>query len=188
MVTAVGVGQHGGMDWLVVLLVVVAALVAGAAGVVRVVPAGHRGVVLRGGRPVRSRPPGLLLHLPGAEQVNVVPLLAQRLDPVVVSAVTREGAEVRVVASLLWRVVAPDRAAAVGRDLAWVTAETVERELRRLLGNVDLACVLREREAVAARLSVTTLPLLGPLGVELVDTDLVDVALRGGPELANLLP
>jgi hypothetical protein len=69
-----------------------------------------------------------------------------------------------------------------------VTAETVERELRRLLANVELACVLREREAVAAQLSVTTLPLLGPLGVELVDTDLVDVALRGGPELANLLP
>ena len=167
-----------------VLLAVMAAI---GSSVVRVVPAWHCGVVTRAGRVARSRSSGLAIVMPGVERIDMVPLQPRSIDPLAVTALTRDGVEVRLVVSLLWCVVEPTRAVQEVSDAGAGTAAAVERALRRLVAGVDLQDLLRDRVAVLSRLPVIALPLLSPLGVELVDVDLLDAEVRVSPELLRLL-
>lgn len=176
------------MDW--ILLLAGAGLVAGTAlggALVRRVPTGHRGVVLRHGLPVRQRAPGLALVIPVVERLERVPLAPAPIDPLVVAATTRDGVEVHLLLSLLWSVTDPLAAAQAGPTLRSATEEGAERATRHLVANVAISDLLRDREAVLGQLRVTALPLLVPLGVALDDVDLLDTRLRVGPELLRLL-
>jgi len=171
---------------LVVAAVALAAAVIGCA-LVRIVPAGHRGVVIRAGRVARTSPSGLLVVVPVAERVEMVALHPRVIDPLSVSSVTRDGVEVRLVVSVLWCVTDPALAVQAVPDARTAVADVVERGLHHLVANVDLAYLLRDREAFLGRLPVTVLPLVSPLGGELVDVDLLDAEVRVGPELLRLL-
>lgn len=117
----------------------------------------------------------------------MVALYPRAIDPLSVSAVTRDGVELRLVVSVLWCVTDPAVVAQAVPDARTAVADVVERGLHHLVANVDLADLLREREAFLARLPVTALPLVISLGVELVDVDLLDAEVRVGPELLRLL-
>jgi regulator of protease activity HflC (stomatin/prohibitin superfamily) len=172
-------------------LLVAAALVAAVAAigcaVVRVVPANQCGVVMRAGRAVRSRPSGLAMVAPGFERIEMVELQPGPIDPLGVTALTRDGVEVRLVVSVLWGVADPTRAVRAVPDVRSATATAVERALHHLVANVDLAYLLRDREQILSQLPVTALPFVTPLGVELADVDLLDAEVRVGPELLRLL-
>lgn len=172
-------------------LVVIAALVAAVAvigcAVVRVVPAEHCGVVMRAGRAVRSRPSGLTVVAPGIERIEMVALQPGPIDPLGVTALTRDGVEVHLVVSVLWGIADPTLAVHAVPDARAATAAAVERALHHLVANVDLANLLRDREVVMSRLPVVALPFVGHFGAELVDVDLLDAEVRVGPELLRLL-
>lgn len=169
-----------------VAAVLAAAAVTGCA-LVRIVPAGHQGVVIRAGRVARMRPSGLLVALPIVERVEMVALHPRAIDPLSVRSLTRDGVELRLVVSVLWCVTDPILAVQAVPDARSAVADAVERTLHHLVANVDLAHLLREREAFLARLPVTSLPLVSTLGAELVDVDLLDAEVRVGPELIRLL-
>lgn len=172
-------------------LVVAAALVATLAAigctVVRIVPARHCGVVTRAGRVVRLRPCGLVVVAPGFERLETVAMQPPPIDPLGVTALTRDGVEVRLVLSVWWCVADPTRAVQAVPDARAATAAALERVLHHLVASLDLANLLRDREAALSRLHVSALPYVSPLGVELVDVDLLDVEVRVGPELLRLL-
>jgi regulator of protease activity HflC (stomatin/prohibitin superfamily) len=172
------------------LLVVVAALLAVAAtgcAVVRIVPAGHHGVVMRLGKPRRRRSSGLVVVVPGLERLRLVSLTPAPIDPLPITGWTHDGVEVRLVLSLSWAVTDPTAAAQAEPDVRLATEAGVERAAHHLLASVALSTLLRDRENVLSRLPVIALPQLVPLGVELVDVDLLDAQLRVGPELLRLL-
>lgn len=172
-------------------LVVVAAGLAAATvigcALVRIVPAGHRGVVIRAGRVARTRPSGLLVVVPVVERVEMVALHPRAIDPLSVTSLTRDGVELRLVVSVLWCVTDPVLAVQAVPDARTAVADAVERALHHLVANLDLAYLLREREPFLARLPVTALPLVSTLGAQLVDVDLLDAEVRVGPELLRLL-
>src|SRR5690606_34490176 len=91
--SAAGSTRLEGMDPVVPLIVVGAlvALVAVGCAAIRVVPAGHCGVVFRLGRPVRHRPTGLVAMLPGVERLDLVPLSPRTIEPLPVQVQTRDG-------------------------------------------------------------------------------------------------
>jgi regulator of protease activity HflC (stomatin/prohibitin superfamily) len=171
-------------------LVVVIALAAAAAlgcAVVRIVPAGHRGVVTRAGRVTRSRPSGLVTVVPGVERVEMVALHPSPIGPLSVTAQTRDGLEVRLVLSVLWCVADPTLVVHAAPEARAATADAVERALHLLVANVDLADLVRDSESILSRLPVIALPLVLPLGVELVDVELLDAQVQICPELFRLL-
>lgn len=167
--------------------VALAAAAAVGCAVVRIVPAGHRGVVVRAGRVARSRPPGPTMVLPGLERIDMVALRPRTLEPLVVAASTRDGVDVRLVVSVLWRAVHPSLVAQAVPDASATTEAAVERVLHHLVANVDLTTLLRDRGSLLAGLPVTASPLVSPFGVEIVDVALLDVEVRVGPELLRLL-
>ena len=166
---------------------IVATVAAIGCAVVRVVPAGHCGVVTRAGRAIRSRSSGLALVTPGVERIEMVALRPAPIDPLGVTALTRDGVEVRLVVSVWWCVADPRLAVTAVPDTRTATAAALERALHHLVASVDLGDLLRNREVVLSRVPVIALPLLGTLGVGLVDLDLLDAEVRVGPELLRLL-
>lgn len=165
----------------------VGAVAIGCVAAVRVVPAGHRGVVTRAGRAVRSRPPGLVVLAPGVERVQMVTMHPSAIDPLSVTGRTRDGVEVRLVLSVLWCVAEPSLAVQEVRDPRDATADAIERAVHHLVATVDLARLLHDRELILSRLLVTALPVVSPFGVHVIDVDLLDAQVRVGPELLRLL-
>jgi regulator of protease activity HflC (stomatin/prohibitin superfamily) len=164
---------------------VVAAGMAGAS--IRRVPAGERGVVLRHGRPVRTQPPGLTFVLPVAERLESVPLSPAPINPLHVVARSRDGVEVRLAINVLWRVVDPTLTVQSSPPARCVTADAVERALHHLIAKIDLVTLLRDREPMLTEITDATRPRLVPIGVELVDVNLLDAEVRVGSELLRLL-
>jgi len=172
--------------FLAVAGVVAAASVVGIA-VVRIVPAGHRGVVIRIGRPARTRPPGLVAIVPLVERLQLLPCNPAPIDPLSVSAVTQDGVEVRLVVCVLWSVADPMTAVRASTDVATATVGAVERALHHLAAAVDLATLLRDRESVVSQVPAVARPVVARFGVDLVDVDLLDAEVRLGPQLLRLL-
>lgn len=165
----------------------VAAALVMVAAAIRRVPDEHCAVITRGGRVVRTRRSGPTWALPGLERVTLVALRPPALDPLSLTATTRDGVELRLVMSVLWQVTDPDLAARAGRDITYTTIDVIERVLHHLVANVDLGDLLRNRDELLSRLPVTARPMTASIGVDLIDVDLVCAEVRVGPELLRLL-
>lgn len=172
---------------LLVVVIAAAAMVGLVCAVLRIVPHYHCAVVTRAGRVRRTRPAGLVAVLPLVERVAILPLQAMPLDARGFTALTRDAVEVRLVVNVLWCIADPVLAVQARPDVRTATADAVDRALRQLVATVDLVALLRQRESFLERLPVTALPLVGPIGVGVVDVDLVDVELRVGPQLLRML-
>ncbi|WP_187271798.1 SPFH domain-containing protein [Aeromicrobium terrae] len=170
-----------------VVVVVLAVIVACGYASVRMVPAGSVGVVLRAGRVTRRRRPGPVVVVPGLERIEMVSLRPAPIEPLGVTALTRDAVEVDLAISVLWRVTDPVLAITAEPCARAVTAAAVERGVRHLVATVDLADLLRDRADLLAPLPTVTWPLVEPFGVDVVDVDLLDTEVRVGPELLHLL-
>ena len=96
--------------------------------------------------------------------------------------------EVQLALSLLWRVVDPAAAVHSGpHGLGTRAEEVLERALHHLLARIDLLELLRERDALLARMPDAGRTLLGAVGLEVLDVGVLDVEVRVGPELIRLL-
>ena len=153
----------------------------------RVVPAGHCGVVLGAARVARLRPSGLVLVVPGVERAAIMIMQPRSIDPLIITARTCGDVELRLVISVLGCVIDPALAVQPAPDARAATEDAVERALHHLVANVDLANLLRDRESALARLPATAVPFLSSFGVELIDVDLCDAEVRVGPELLPLI-
>ncbi|WP_053208061.1 SPFH domain-containing protein [Jiangella muralis] len=100
---------------------------------------------------------------------------------------TRDGVEVRLTVSVLWTVTDPALIVRANPTAATATAAAVERALHHLVAGVELGELLREREAVLARVPETARRVVAVFGVDLVDVDLLDAQVRLGPQLLRLL-
>ena len=109
------------------------------------------------------------------------------IDPLIITARTSDGVEVRLVVSVRWCGVDSTLAVQAVPDARAATEDSVERALHHLVANVDLANLLRDRESTLARLPATAPPLLSSVGVELIDVDLRDTEVPVRPELLQLL-
>ena len=111
----------------------------------------------------------------------------QRVEPVLVTATTRDGVDVRVDLSVVWQLVEPERSLRAVPDVVTATADAIEHAARQVVHETGLRALVEERaaalEGVASRASATA----QEWGVTVLDTDVLDVELRAGPELARLL-
>ncbi|MEH7984639.1 SPFH domain-containing protein, partial [Pseudomonas aeruginosa] len=100
--------------WLLAVCVLVGAAVA---SVLRFVPNGHTGVVMRFGRVIRTRQPGPALVVPIIERVRMVPSSAAPISPLVVRATTADDVPVIVTARAVVR---------IDDARQWIAADTVQ--------------------------------------------------------------
>lgn len=129
------------------ILVILLALLAAAFRVLREY---ERGVVFQLGRFWRVKGPGLILVIPGLQQMVRVDLRTIVLDVPTQDVISRDNVSVKVSAVVYFRVLDPQKAIIQVEDYLAATSQLAQTTLRAVLGKHELDEMLAERERLNA--------------------------------------
>lgn len=113
---------------------------------IRIIPEYQRGVVFFLGRFQKVKGPGLVIIVPGIQQMMRVDLRVITMDVPSQDVISRDNVTVRVNAVLYFRVVDPERAIIQVEDYIAATSQLAQTTLRSVLGQHELDEMLSERE------------------------------------------
>jgi regulator of protease activity HflC (stomatin/prohibitin superfamily) len=133
------------MAW-VTPLVVVALVVLLAASALRILREYQRGVVFQLGRFWKVKGPGLVVLIPGIQQMVKVDLRTVVFDVPSQDVISRDNVSVKVNAVVYFRVVDPQRAIIEVENFLMATSQLAQTTLRSVLGKHDLDEMLSQRE------------------------------------------
>lgn len=128
-------------------LVIVVALIAMS---IRILREYERGVIFFLGRFQSVKGPGLIIVIPGVQQMVKVDLRIITLDVPSQDVISQDNVTVRVNAVLYFRVVDPSRAVIQVEDYFAATSQLAQTTLRSVLGKHDLDEMLSERDKLNA--------------------------------------
>ena len=117
-----------------------------AASSLRILREYDRGVVFQLGRFWKVKGPGIVILIPGIQQMVKVGLRVVVLDVPSQDVITRDNVSVKVNAVLYFRVVDPERAIIQVENYLAATSQLAQTTLRAVLGKHDLDDLLAERE------------------------------------------
>jgi regulator of protease activity HflC (stomatin/prohibitin superfamily) len=127
-------------------LVPAALLVILLASAIKIIPEYERGVVFFLGRFQGVKGPGLVIIIPGIQQITRVDLRVITLDVPSQDVISHDNVTVHVNAVLYFRVVDPERAIIRVEDFEAATSQLAQTTLRSVLGKHDLDEMLSERD------------------------------------------
>ena len=156
-----------------VFAVVAAMLISG----VKVMREYERAVVLRLGRLVGHRGPGLIYVIPGIEKMLRIDMRTITMDVPSQDVITRDNVSVKVNAVVYFRVMSPVRSIIEIENYIYATSQLAQTTLRSMLGEVVLDDLLAEREKLNQRLQEVIDRHTDPWGVKvaLVEVKQVDL-------------
>lgn len=131
--------DFGGLGVLVFLLLLVFASL-------RILREYERGVIFMLGRFWKVKGPGLILVIPGIQQMVKVDLRIVVLDVPTQDVISRDNVSVKVNAVVYFRVVDPSKAILQVEDFMSATSQLSQTTLRAVLGKHELDEMLAERE------------------------------------------
>ncbi|SDU26448.1 slipin family protein [Halopseudomonas salegens] len=120
------------------------------ASAIRILPEYQRGVVFFLGRFQGVKGPGLIIVIPGLQQMTRVDLRVVALDVPSQDVISRDNVTVRVNAVLYYRVVDPERSIIRVENFSEATSQLAQTTLRSVLGKHDLDEMLSERDKLNA--------------------------------------
>ncbi|MCJ0971944.1 slipin family protein [Pseudomonas sp. PS1] len=130
------------MSFIAVLVLLIALL----ASAFRILREYERGVVFQLGRFWRVKGPGLILVIPGLQQMVRVDLRTLVLDVPTQDVISRDNVSVKVNAVVYYRVLDAEKAIIQVEDYHSATSQLAQTTLRAVLGKHDLDDMLAERE------------------------------------------
>lgn len=152
---------------------------------VRIVKQYQNGVLLRLGRYVSLRKPGLNLVVPFIDRLLIVDLRTIVRDVPPQDVVTGDNVSVKVNAVLYFRVIHADKAVLQVEDFLYATSQLAQTSLRSILGQVTLDELLAERDKLNAQLQVILDRQTEPWGVKVSNVEIKRVDLP--PEMMGAI-
>jgi regulator of protease activity HflC (stomatin/prohibitin superfamily) len=134
------------LDFPVGLSAIVILLLLLASSSLRILREYERGVVFQLGRFWRVKGPGLIVLIPGVQQMVRVDLRVVVMDVPSQDVISRDNVSVKVNAVLYFRVVDPQRAIIEVENYLGATSQLAQTTLRAVLGKHELDELLSERE------------------------------------------
>lgn len=128
------------------LIILLALLLSLLASAFRILREYERGVVFQLGRFWRVKGPGLIVVIPGLQQMVRVDLRTIVLDVPTQDVISRDNVSVKVNAVVYFRVLDPQRAIIQVEDYHVATSQLAQTTLRAVLGKHELDEMLAERE------------------------------------------
>ena len=125
------------------LIIVIAVLLVSA---IRILREYERGVVFMLGRFWKVKGPGLIVLIPGVQQMVTVDLRVVTMDVPTQDVISRDNVSVKVNAVLYFRVVDPERAIIQVEHYLEATSQLAQTTLRAVLGKHELDEMLSERD------------------------------------------
>ncbi|HSQ01064.1 MAG TPA: slipin family protein [Candidatus Dormibacteraeota bacterium] len=163
-----------GLGFLGTALLVGAALLFGGLKVIREY---ERAVVLRLGRLVEARGPGLIYVLPMVEQMYKLDLRTITLDVPSQDVITRDNVSVKVSAVLYFRVIDPSRAVVEVQNYLYATSQLAQTTLRSVCGQAQLDELLAERERLNEKLQEIIDTSTEPWGIKVMMVEIKHIDL-----------
>jgi regulator of protease activity HflC (stomatin/prohibitin superfamily) len=137
----------------------------------------ERGVILRFGRLVAARGPGLIYVIPFVEQIYRVDLRTITLDVPSQDVITRDNVSVQVSAVLYFRVIDPSRAVVEVQNFLYATSQLAQTTLRSVCGQAQLDELLAEREKFNEKLQEIIDTNTEPWGIKVMMVEIKHIDL-----------
>ena len=144
---------------------------------VKIVTEYERGVILRLGRLVGAKGPGLFLIIPFIDRMTKVDLRVVTMDVPSQEVITRDNVTVRVNAVVYFRVVDPESAFIKVLDHVRATSQISQTTLRNVLGQSELDELLTQREKLNQMLQKIIDEHTDPWGVKVSIVEIKEVEL-----------
>jgi regulator of protease activity HflC (stomatin/prohibitin superfamily) len=161
-----------GLGGLLVLLLIVAV------SSLRILREYERGVVFQLGRFWKVKGPGLVVLIPGIQQMVRVGLRVMVLDVPTQDVISRHNVSVKVNAVLYFRVVDPERAIIQVENYLQATSQLAQTTLRSVLGKHELDEMLSEREKLNLDVQKSLEALTDTWGIKVTTVEIKHVDLN----------
>ncbi|MEA3641909.1 MAG: slipin family protein [Lamprobacter sp.] len=145
---------------------------------IRILPEYQRGVVFFLGRFQAVKGPGLILIVPGIQQVVRIDLRVITMDVPEQDLITKDNVTVRVNAVLYFKVVESDKAVIQVEDYQMATSQLAQTTLRSVLGQHDLDELLSERERLNRDIQTILDDQTDAWGIKVVNVEIKHVDLN----------
>jgi regulator of protease activity HflC (stomatin/prohibitin superfamily) len=142
--------------------------VVSAIGGVKIVREYERAVVLRLGRLIGARGPGVVYIVPVLEQVYRIDLRTITLEVPSQDVITRDNVSVKVSAVLYFRVIDPARAIVEVQNYLYATSQLAQTTLRSVCGQAQLDELLAERDRLNENLQEIIDTSTEPWGIKVM--------------------
>ena len=116
--------------------------------IIKILPEWERGVILRFGRSVGIRGPGLILLIPGVEKLIRVDTRTITMDIKPQDVITLDNVSMKVNAVIYFRVVDPEKAVTQVEDFYFATSQLAQTTLRSVLGQYQMDDLLSRRDKI----------------------------------------
>jgi len=146
-------------------------------GGVKIVREYERGVILRLGRLVSSRGPGVIYVLPFLEQMYKLDLRTITLDVPSQDVITRDNVSVKVSAVLYFRVIEPAKAIVEVQNYLYATSQLAQTTLRSVCGQAQLDELLAERDRLNEQLQEIIDTSTEPWGIKVMMVEIKHIDL-----------
>lgn len=132
------------------ILIIIAVVAAFFVATFKILKEYERGVIFMLGRYYKVKGPGLILVIPGLQQMDKISLRTAVWDIPSQDLITRDNVSVKVNAVLYFRVVDPQKAIINVENFMEATGQLAQTTLRSVLGQHELDELLSEREKLNA--------------------------------------
>ncbi|HEU4616659.1 MAG TPA: slipin family protein [Gammaproteobacteria bacterium] len=158
-------------------LIIVAIVVLVALSAIKILPEYQRGVVFQLGRFWKVKGPGLVIVIPGVQQLVRVDLRTVVMNVPTQDVISRDNVSVKVSAVLYFRVVDPERAIIQIENRVEATSQLAQTTLRSVLGQHDLDDMLAERDKLNADIQSILDASTEAWGIKVTNVEIKDVDL-----------
>ena len=156
-----------------VLAAVAAALISG----LKIMKEYERAVVLRLGRLVKHRGPGIIYVIPGIERMVRIDMRTIAMDVPSQDVITGDNVTMKVNAVLYFRVIDPSKAVVEVENYLYATSQLAQTTLRSVCGQVDLDDLLADRERINLQIQTILDEQTDPWGIKVVSVEVKHIAL-----------
>ncbi len=160
-----------GLIMLVLSIVFVSVFVPG----IRVAAQWEKGVVLRLGKYVGTRGPGMFYVIPGLESALFVDTRLLALEIPAQRAITKDNVPVQIDGALFFQVTDPGRALVEVQDYRFATSQYAQAALRDVVGGLQLDELLAEREQIQIAVGNILEERVQEIGIHVDSVRLLDV-------------
>lgn len=144
---------------------------------VKVLDEWQRGVVLRFGRSMGVRGPGLILLIPFVERMVRVDTRTITMDVEPQDVITRDNVSMKINAVVYFRVLSPELAITQVEDYEYATRQLAQTTLRSTAGTFSLDDILSNRDSINAKLQEILDAQTEPWGIKVSVVELKHIDL-----------
>lgn len=135
----------------------------------------ERAVIFRLGRFEAVRGPGLFIILPFLESFEMVDMRTVTVDVEPQEAITKDSVSIKVNAVLWYRISNPSRAVVSVSDFRTAVYQMAQTSLRNIIGQYNLAEVLKERDQINDSLQEIVDKATDPWGIKIEMIEMKDI-------------